>query len=109
MSRADDQPAICSQCTRPAEHIIVYGCLEGHLYDTLDCGYHMRQLTGRPDRVACLECGDIIAEYQTKPVNPEPGDTLETLTTTTQQLEHGIITLGEAMQELSEMLGENTP
>jgi len=68
----------------------------------------MRQLTGRPDRVACLECGDIIAEYQTKPVNPL-NDTLETLTTTTQQLEHGVITLGEAMQELSEMLGENTP
>ncbi len=112
----------CSKCPEPAEHIIVYGCLQGHIFDTAACETHALELTTALDRekltppagmhsrlATCPECGDTIAEYQAKPINPDSTtESLTELTATLQHTEQGIITLKETIQELRRTLGENT-
>jgi hypothetical protein len=104
----------CSLCNNPAGYILVYGCLNLHIHNTITCQQHMIKLVGILERekqnqadgthLHCNNCDEIIDEYLTSPI---PDKTTPPIAE--QQVKTGMITIQEAINNLNLMLPNPPP
>jgi hypothetical protein len=106
----------CSLCNNPADYILVCGCLNLHIHDTITCQQHMLELTAifehrEQDNLMhltrCRNCSGTIEEYLFKPT-----PYLRAAAETQQLATHvatGMITIQEAIDSLNLMLRTRNP
>lgn len=102
----------CEYCHQPATHIHVTGCYQNHIRDYRVCQDHNRVILKNHNEspaqhIHCPQCGTVPGAIQSEPI---PDDTPPQTADTTTRYTQRIITVKEALQQLTLMIeGKTTP